>query len=114
MMKLSVNGELLCSKFGRGITKSLLHCPALVNKVSEHLDGVERATSALRVELHTPYPLAGIFGGLDTLDGRIVAVDEDGLPSLGEGVLELESVLMVLTGRIISLKSRNGDTMLLT
>jgi hypothetical protein len=113
-MKLSVNGDLLRNRLRRGTSKSLLHGLALVDKVSEHLDGVERTTGALRVELHAPYPLAGDFGGLDTLNRRVIAVDEERLPSLGEGVLELESVLVVLAGRIVSPRSEYKDAMLLT
>ena len=106
MTKLSVDSDLLRNSLRGGASKSLLDGFALVDKVSEHLDGVERATSALRVELHAPYPPARILGGLDTLNGRVVAVDEEGFPSLGEGVLELEGVLVVLTGRMVS--SRSG------
>lgn len=51
------------------------------------------------MELNTPNALAGLRGRLDALYGRVVAVDEEGLPSVGEGIREFEGVLMVLTIR---------------
>jgi len=51
------------------------------------------------MELNPPNLLAGICGRLDTLDGGVVAVDERGLPSSGEGIFQLQGVLMVLAKR---------------
>lgn len=51
-----------------------------------NLDSVKRATSALRVELYTPDTLARLSRRFDALDGGIIAVDEERLPSFGEGV----------------------------
>lgn len=69
---------------------------ALRDEVREHLDGVEGSSGTLRMELDTPNLLARSVGGLDALDGGVVAVDEEGFPALGEGVLELQRVLVVL------------------
>ena len=48
------------------------------------------------MELHAPHALAGRGRGLDALDGRVVAVDEEGLPAGRERVAERERVLVVL------------------
>lgn len=61
-----------------------------------HLDRVQRATSTLRVELNAPNFSPRIRRGFNTFDGRVVAVDEKGLPSGWERVLEFEGVLVVL------------------
>ena len=91
-----------------------LDCPTLGKEIGEHLqmvlavartmqdgfaylDSIQGTTSALGVELHTPYLLAGICGGLDTLDRRVVTVDEERLPPGRERVLELQGVLVILT-----------------
>lgn len=61
-----------------------------------YLDRVEWSSSRFRVELHTPNSLAALWGRDDSLDGRVVAVDEEGCPALWEGFGELEGVLVVL------------------
>lgn len=60
------------------------------------LDGVQRATCTFRVELNTPYFFAGLRGRLDTLHGRVIAVNEEGFPSSWERILKLERVLVIL------------------
>ena len=52
------------------------------------------------MELHTPDLLAGVVGRLDTLDGGVVAVNEEGLPAGRERILELQRVLVVLAGDV--------------
>lgn len=78
-----------------------------------HVNGIEGSTSRLGVELNSPDTLARSLGRLDSLDGgvagkdgkvrgrtgmvkgnNILGVEEEGLPSLGEGVHQLESVLV--------------------
>ena len=61
-----------------------------------HLDSVERSTGALGVELGTPDLLARLRSGDDTLDGRVVAVDEEGGPAFGEVLGQSQGVLVVL------------------
>lgn len=48
------------------------------------------------MELNTPDSLAALRSGDDTLDGRVVTVDEEGGPTLREVFGESKSVLMVL------------------
>jgi hypothetical protein len=74
------------------------------------LDGVKRTAGALGVELDAPDLLARVRGGLDALDRRVVAVDEERLPALGEGVLKRERVLMVLTTPRQPSDSRSGQS----
>lgn len=38
------------------------------------------------MELHTPDFLTRVSSGFDALYGRVVAVDEEGFPALGEGI----------------------------
>ena len=53
------------------------------------------------MELHTPHTIAGCSRGFDTLDGRVVAVDEERLPAVRERVLELQRVLVILAAEAI-------------
>jgi hypothetical protein len=48
------------------------------------------------MKLDTPDLFARLRGRFDAFDGRVVAVDEERLPAFGEGVLQLESILMIL------------------
>jgi hypothetical protein len=61
-----------------------------------YFDSVERTASTLWVKLHAPNLPARIDSGLNALDRRVIAVDEEGLPSLREGILQLQSILVVL------------------
>ena len=81
------------------LVHSLLHLDGttLREEVREHLNRVQRPSGALRVELHAPHLLARILRGLDALDRRVVAVDEERLPASWERILQLERVLVVLT-----------------
>ena len=63
---------------------------------TSYLDRVKRTTSTLWMELHPPNPLPRLCCRFDTLDGRVVTVDEEGFPPLRERILERESVLVVL------------------
>ena len=49
-----------------------------------YLDGIEWPTGGLRMELNTPDPLAGLWSRDDTFDRRVVTVDKEWCPSLGE------------------------------
>ena len=51
------------------------------------LNSIQRAASTLWVELDTPYFLARIVGRLDTLNRRVIAVDEEWLPALWDRIL---------------------------
>lgn len=64
-----------------------------------YLHGVKRATGALGVELDTNNVFTGFGSRLDTFNGGIIAVDEERLPAGGEGLLQLERVLMVLANQ---------------
>jgi hypothetical protein len=68
----------LIGDHGRGATFA---GGALVDKVGEHLDGVQGTAGGLGVELDTPDTLARLGCGDDALDGRVVAVDEEGGPA---------------------------------
>jgi hypothetical protein len=72
------------------------------HKVAEHLDGIERSTSTLGMELDAPHRLARIISRLDALDRGIVAVDEEGLPACREGLLKFQGVLMILAAKTMS------------
>jgi len=48
------------------------------------------------MELHTPHALTRCCCRLDTLNGRVIAVDEEWLPAVWEWILELQRVLVVL------------------
>lgn len=63
-----------------------------------YLDGIQGATGTFWMELDTPDFLSRVSCGLDTLNGGIIAINEEGLPSFREWVLKLQSVLMILTG----------------
>lgn len=68
----------------------------ITSKYGSHLDGVKRPTSRLRVELNTPDSLAALRSRDDTLDGRVVTVNEERSPTLREVLGKSKSVLMVL------------------
>ena len=70
----------------------------MTKKGPAYLNGIKRAPGTLGVELYTPDLLARLGGRLDALDGRVIAVNEERLPALREGVLQLQSILMVLAG----------------
>jgi hypothetical protein len=53
------------------------------------------------MELDTPYLFARLRSRLDAFDGRVVAVDEERLPAFGEGILQLESILVILASENI-------------
>lgn len=65
-----------------------------------NLNGVKRSSSTLGMELYSPDLFARLASGLDTLYRRVVTVDEEWFPSLWEGFLQLQSILMVLTKKI--------------
>lgn len=81
------------------------HLKRMVRKYLEtkqdgaHLDGIERPACALGMELDPPDLATGFRGRLDAFYGRVVAVDEERLPSGWEGILQLEGVLMILARR---------------
>jgi hypothetical protein len=52
------------------------------------------------MELHAPHLLSRFGGGLDSFDGRIIAIDEEWLPSSREWVLQLQGVLVILAETI--------------
>lgn len=68
----------------------------ITSKYGSHLDGVKRPTSRLRVELNTPDSLAALRSRDNTLDGRVVTVNEERSPTLREVLGKSKSVLMVL------------------
>jgi len=43
-----------------------------------------------------PRPFARLRSRFNAFDGRVVAVDEERLPAFGEGILQLESILVIL------------------
>jgi len=48
------------------------------------------------VELDTPDTLPRVLARLDSLNRGVVAVDEEGLPSLREWILQPQSILVIL------------------
>lgn len=64
---------------------------------STYFDCVKGATGTFRVELYSNDILAGGSGRLDALNRGIVTVNEERLPTGGEWVLQLQSVLVILT-----------------
>ena len=69
----------------------------MTKKGPAYLNGIKRAPGTLGVELYTPDLLARLSGRLDTLDRRVIAVDEERLPARRERILQLERILVVLT-----------------
>ena len=61
-----------------------------------HLDGIKWSARTLWVELHAPDALTRFRSGDDALDGRVVAVDEEGCPAGREALRQAEGVLVVL------------------
>lgn len=62
-----------------------------------YLDRVKGPTGGFWMELNAPNFLSRLDRGLYTLDGRVVTIDEEWLPSSRERVGKCECVLMVLT-----------------
>jgi hypothetical protein len=72
------------------VSEHLLNNQSLVRacQKEKYFNSIEWSTGAFGVELNTPHPFPRFNGRLDTLNGRVVAIDEEWFPTFREGILQ--------------------------